>query len=135
MEPVSTAMVAALGMLSEKVVLDAYGGLKSLLVKKFGNESELVATAVAELPETEILVSDDLARQAESTSDSTISEISTGIVTRRNSPAVVALALDEKTSQHHDMAAHYKLKCPECGSGLAMQEGCCKCRDCGWAAC
>lgn len=45
MEPVSTAIVAALGMLSEKVVLDAYGGLKSLLVSKFGKDSELVATA------------------------------------------------------------------------------------------
>ena len=45
MEPVSTAIVAALGMLSEKVVLDAYGGLKSLLVSKFGKESELVASA------------------------------------------------------------------------------------------
>ena len=45
MEPVSTAIVAALGMLSEKVVLDAYGGLKSLLVSKFGKESEIVATA------------------------------------------------------------------------------------------
>lgn len=47
MEPVSTAMIAALGMLTEKVVQDAYAGLKSLLVKKFGNESELVATADA----------------------------------------------------------------------------------------
>lgn len=47
MEPVSTAMIAALGMLTEKAVLDAYGGLKSLLVKKFGAKSELVATADA----------------------------------------------------------------------------------------
>lgn len=47
MEPVSTAIVAALGMLTEKVVQDAYGGLKALLVKKFGTDSELVATADA----------------------------------------------------------------------------------------
>jgi len=47
MEPVSTAMIAALGMLTEKVVQDAYGALKSLLAKKFGATSELVATADA----------------------------------------------------------------------------------------
>ena len=47
MEPVSTAIIAALGMLTEKVVQDAYGGLKSLLIKKFGHKSELVATADA----------------------------------------------------------------------------------------
>jgi hypothetical protein len=45
MEPVSTAIIAALGMLTEKVVQDAYCSLKSLLVKKFGNSSELVSTA------------------------------------------------------------------------------------------
>ena len=45
MEPVSTAIIAALGMLTEKVVQDAYSGLKSLLVTKFGKSSELVATA------------------------------------------------------------------------------------------
>ncbi len=45
MEPVSTAIIAALGMLTETVVKDAYEGLKSVLVKKFGGESEIVATA------------------------------------------------------------------------------------------
>jgi len=47
MEPVSTAMVAALAMISEKVVKDAYDGLKGLLIKKFGTQSELVATTEA----------------------------------------------------------------------------------------
>ena len=45
MEPVSTAIIAALGMLTEKVVQDAYGSLKSLLVKKFGSDSELISMA------------------------------------------------------------------------------------------
>ena len=45
MEPVSTAIIAALGMLTQTAVKDAYDGLKSLLVRKFGEESELVATA------------------------------------------------------------------------------------------
>lgn len=47
MEPVSTAMIAALGMLTEKAVQDAYGALKSLLARKFGNNSELVTSADA----------------------------------------------------------------------------------------
>lgn len=45
MDPVSTAIIAALGMLTENVVQDAYRELKSLLVKKFGAASEVVATA------------------------------------------------------------------------------------------
>lgn len=45
MEPVSTAIIAALGMLTQKAVQDAYEGLKSVLIKKFGGSSELVATA------------------------------------------------------------------------------------------
>lgn len=47
MEPVGTAMVAALAMLSEKVVQDAYDGLKGLLIRKFGKDSELVASTEA----------------------------------------------------------------------------------------
>jgi predicted RNA-binding Zn-ribbon protein involved in translation (DUF1610 family) len=39
--------------------------------------------------------------------------------------------------QTRDVASHYKLKCPECGHALMLQEGCRKCSDpgCGWAAC
>ncbi len=50
-------------------------------------------------------------------------------------PASVALASAEPRRQHHDLAAHYKLKCPECGGALSMQEGCRKCHSCAWAAC
>ncbi len=37
----------------------------------------------------------------------------------------------------HDAATGYKVKCPECGSALMLQEGCRKCSSpaCGWAAC
>ncbi len=35
----------------------------------------------------------------------------------------------------HDSAAHYSVKCPECGGTLSLQEGCRKCHGCGWAAC
>jgi ribonucleoside-diphosphate reductase alpha chain len=46
-------------------------------------------------------------------------------------------ALLEPTPPRRDVAPHYKLKCPECGSALMLQEGCRKCSDpaCGWAAC
>ena len=47
MEPVSTAIIAALGMLTEKVIQDAYDGLKSLLIKKFGTDSDVVVRAQA----------------------------------------------------------------------------------------
>ncbi len=36
---------------------------------------------------------------------------------------------------HHDSASYYKVLCPECGHALVLQEGCRKCRSCGWAAC
>lgn len=40
------------------------------------------------------------------------------------------------TARHfHDVAEHYKVKCPECGGPLALQEGCRKCLGCGWGAC
>lgn len=35
----------------------------------------------------------------------------------------------------HDSALHYKICCPQCDGHLAMQEGCRKCMNCGWAAC
>jgi hypothetical protein len=59
-------------------------------------------------------------------------------------PAAFASALPTFPPSHlptpvakhaHDMAAGYKLACPECGGTLALQEGCRKCHACGWAAC
>ena len=49
-----------------------------------------------------------------------------------------AAALDDllATIRHaHDSASHYVLKCPQCASPLAQQEGCQKCLGCGWSAC
>jgi hypothetical protein len=42
MDPITTAVMAALGQLAEPAVKDAYEGLKSLLVRKFGKPSEVV---------------------------------------------------------------------------------------------
>lgn len=59
MDPITTAIVAALAKLSGTVVVDAYKGLKQLLEKKFGKESDLVG-AVDKLEEKP----DSKARQA-----------------------------------------------------------------------
>ena len=42
MEPITTAIIAALAKLAEPAVKDAYDGLKTLLINKFGKNSELV---------------------------------------------------------------------------------------------
>jgi hypothetical protein len=41
MDPISTALVAALGKLGETAVIDAYNALKAALKKKFGKHSDL----------------------------------------------------------------------------------------------
>ncbi|GMU80160.1 MAG: hypothetical protein AMXMBFR47_00310 [Planctomycetota bacterium] len=44
--------------------------------------------------------------------------------------------MDQRPVRHfHDSAEHFKVKCPECNSSLALQEGCRKCHSCGWSAC
>jgi hypothetical protein len=50
MDPVSAAIVAAVGKLAEPAVRDAYDALKGLIARKLGSQSK-VATAVAELEE------------------------------------------------------------------------------------
>jgi nucleotide-binding universal stress UspA family protein len=50
MEPVSTAILAALAKLAEPAIKDSYDALKDLIQKKFGAQSK-VATAVRDLEE------------------------------------------------------------------------------------
>ena len=42
MDPITTAIVAALANLSKEAVKDGYGSLKAALKQKFGSESDLV---------------------------------------------------------------------------------------------
>jgi hypothetical protein len=42
MDPITTAVLEALGKLAEPAVKDAYEGLKAYLVRKFGKPSEVV---------------------------------------------------------------------------------------------
>jgi hypothetical protein len=48
MDPIAAALIAAIANLSSTVIKDAYDGIKSLLVKKFGAQSKVVQ-AVDEL--------------------------------------------------------------------------------------
>jgi ribonucleoside-diphosphate reductase alpha chain len=53
-----------------------------------------------------------------------------------SAPAVALVAPAGSLSRvPRDKAQHYKVMCPECGSAMAMQEGCRKCHGCGWSAC
>ena len=55
MDPITTAVLAAVVKLADPVVRDGYDALKSLIARKFGNDSQL-ATAVQQLeakPESE----------------------------------------------------------------------------------
>ena len=45
MEPITTAIIAALAKLSEKAVSDGYVALKALLMRKFGEQSDIAVAA------------------------------------------------------------------------------------------
>jgi hypothetical protein len=64
-----------------------------------------------------------------------VAEVATEVITRGDAGIRRAHAARVRMRETHDMAAHYKIKCPECGGGLTMQEGCRKCHSCGWSAC
>ncbi|MFN0137491.1 MAG: adenosylcobalamin-dependent ribonucleoside-diphosphate reductase [Phycisphaerae bacterium] len=55
--------------------------------------------------------------------------------TEIESTTTAAGSSSTRVRQTHDIAQHYKVHCPECDSGLTMEEGCRKCHSCGWAAC
>jgi hypothetical protein len=42
MDPITTALIAALTKLTEPAIKDAYEGLKALIIKKFGSHHEVV---------------------------------------------------------------------------------------------
>ncbi len=41
MDPITMAIIAALAQVSQKVIADGYEGLKSLIIKKYGEKSDL----------------------------------------------------------------------------------------------
>jgi ribonucleoside-diphosphate reductase alpha chain len=106
---------------------------------RFGDDDEdafienvVIATAVLEDEE------------AAETDDDTIVEIAADVtdLSAEESAAVRGGGNGHATAGGHsqlrrniDKAAHYKIKCPECGTSLTIQEGCRKCHGCGWSAC
>ncbi|MFQ5805056.1 MAG: adenosylcobalamin-dependent ribonucleoside-diphosphate reductase [Phycisphaerae bacterium] len=94
------------------------------------------ATAVAEPLETAAVVTDDGGRATESEAVASVGAVSTSVAELDDAgQARAALAAGGRVLEQHDTAAHYKLKCPECGGALVVQEGCGKCHACGWSAC
>jgi ribonucleoside-diphosphate reductase alpha chain len=108
-----------------------------------GDESDVlvgdhpsVGTALAEFPESETYVTDPVELTPASGGLAAISQVVTAAVDGGgNGQAVAGPVWDHRLRSDYDKAAHYKLKCPECGGALVVQEGCRKCHVCGWAAC
>jgi hypothetical protein len=97
--------------------------------------SEPAARAVADCPQTATFAGSAVLTATETVSVATASHAATQPGTRGPAQSAVAHPAGGRLGQHHNVAAHYKLKCPECCGGLALQEGCCICHSCGWSAC
>ncbi|MDX2197430.1 MAG: adenosylcobalamin-dependent ribonucleoside-diphosphate reductase [Phycisphaerae bacterium] len=101
-----------------------------------------VATALADFESAEAAVDHDLA-------DSPVFEVveteitshTDTLISQRSGEIVEHVSTTTTTQSHcslvhqHDAASHFKLKCPECQTTVARQEGCLKCVSCGWAQC
>ena len=100
------------------------------------NDAATVGTAVEEPPK---IVSRDITEVITLTEDQQalvgMSDVAVTVAAPSNGNGVKSVAAPMGVHQPRDKAAHYKVKCPECGGGLAIQEGCRKCHGCGWAAC
>ncbi|MBU0617488.1 MAG: hypothetical protein KKI02_07210, partial [Planctomycetes bacterium] len=114
-----------------RVVQRAMADVSDVVV---GGETS-VGTALAEFPETETYATEEVELSAESTAVTTVSQVVTATAGGGNGQGGAGPALDPRLRQDYDKAAHFKLKCPECGGALVLQEGCCTCHGCGWAAC
>ena len=93
--------------------------------------------AIAELDETAASTA-HIDRPTESPTSHAAGTLAVGTVTAAERRALAATELSTVlgTVRHvHDAAPHYRIKCPECGQSLLIQEGCRKCPSCGWAAC
>jgi ribonucleoside-diphosphate reductase alpha chain len=113
-----------------QVVKHAIAGLADVVL----GEEASIGTALAEFPETEMYVTGEIALSSASAAVATVSRAATAAA-GGNGHGVAELALESRSRPGYDKAAYYKLKCPECGGALLVQEGCRKCHGCGWAAC
>ena len=95
----------------------------------------LVGTALAEPPETEARVMDEIELSTENTAVAMVSPVAANPAAGGNGQRAAERARATVLRPAYDKAAHYKLKCPECNGWLTAQEGCRKCHGCGWSAC
>jgi hypothetical protein len=114
-----------------QVVKHALAGPSDILV----GGGAAVGAALAEPLESETHVSDEIGLNSERAAFAAVSQLAGVDSGGGNGEAHAGPALDARPRQAYDKAAHYKLKCPECGGALTIQEGCRKCHGCGWAAC
>ena len=85
---------------------------------------------------TALAVLDDVAEiEAVGAADLAVAIDDTGLVDVTGVAGDVYGGGGAKLSGPRDVAAHYKLKCPECEGELTLQEGCKVCYECGWSAC
>ena len=98
----------------------------------FGGPVE-VAVALAEIDEV-VTADDVLAADSETALVEAVDEVETAARAARSAVAELSRVLTG-VRHAHDVAPHYKVRCPECGQALVLQEGCRKCLNCGWAAC
>lgn len=61
--------------------------------------------------------------------------LAAGRIVSTAQPGVHGLVAPDQGHQIDRPAYGFKLKCPECNSGLELAEGCKKCHHCGWAQC
>jgi len=92
------------------------------------------ATAVVEQDETDTEITAIVELGAETKNGVAVEHAPAVRVDGGNGKTVASFSA-MKVKPSYDIAAHYKLKCPECGAALMTQEGCRKCRGCGWSAC
>jgi ribonucleoside-diphosphate reductase alpha chain len=125
----------AAGVASEAPVAAAAEVAEELDMPSEGPGTVATMTAVAELPETRMDLSDEVAWTDHSPAVVAVAAAAGRTAPPGNGQAAALLPAGMPMLRYVDKAAHYKLKCPECGSGLTVQEGCRKCHNCGWAAC
>jgi hypothetical protein len=102
-----------------------------------GHDDDGIVVAVAELEDTDesIGVVEDFEVSTETTLLGPEVAERTEIDSDDSAVGLDVAGILSSVRHNHDAAQHYTVKCPECGQSLVIQEGCRKCRSCGWAAC
>jgi DNA-binding MurR/RpiR family transcriptional regulator len=92
MEPITIAVIAALGKMSEAAIADGYQALKALLKSKFGEQSDIAVAAekLEQDPQSQArkAVLDEEARKVEASKDDDLREAVDNLLTRLSEAGV-----------------------------------------------